>query len=427
MTRQMKIKPRLRNYMTLFCLVVPLIVISQKQGNIWYFGTNAGLDFNSGSPTPLIDGQTAATTYCPIEGTSVISDSSGALLFYSDGQRVWDRNHAIMPNGSGLLGNNSSTQSVLIVPKPDSSRYFYVFTTDDFCYDNLSNGLRYSVVDICLNNGYGDIIPNQKNIKLLDTVCEKLAAVRHANGIDYWILVHKFFSNEFYAYLLTSNGIVDTVISAIGSVHTGSTLHAIGQLKFSSDGQKIAIGSLNGFDLLEVFDFDKSTGIITNCFQPIKPNNNHACVYGVEFSSDNTKLYVHGNFSLGPNIPYLAQYDLSAGGGNTDSVNASLKIIHEDTIPPVICAARGLQIGPDGKIYLGSNKNQSKLAVIQNPNIYGFGCNFQDTVISLLGKIVTHTLPSFIAGYNYSNTTFNCIVEGIKENAKDEIIMYLIL
>src|ERR1035437_2119171 len=121
---------------------------AQKQGNIWYFGNHAGLNFNSGSPIPLTNGQ----TYCPdlsssvIEGTAVISDSSGTLLFYSNGTKIWNNHNLVMPNGDSLLGNFSSTQSSLIVPQPGSSQYFYVFTTSDFYYQNLQYGLRYSIV-----------------------------------------------------------------------------------------------------------------------------------------------------------------------------------------------------------------------------------------------------------------------------------------
>ena len=104
---------------------------------------------------------------------------------------VWNKNHQVMPNGNGLLGNFSSTQSSLIVAQPGSSRYFYIFTTDDFYEDGLQYGFRYSVVDICFDNGLGDVLSDQKNIKLLDTVAEKLTAVKHINGNDFWIIVHK--------------------------------------------------------------------------------------------------------------------------------------------------------------------------------------------------------------------------------------------
>ena len=414
----------MKNIIVMLITIIPLLSISQKQGNIWYFGNHAGLDFNSGVPIPITNGQTSFSTCInENEGSSVISDDNGSLLFYSDGQTIWNKNHQIMPNGNGLLGNPSSTQSSIIVPLPLNNRYFYIFTTDAFtCGSDLGNGFRYSVIDICSDNQNGDIIPNKKNILLLDTVCEKVTVTRHANGIDYWILTHQFFSDKFYAFLLTSNGITDTVISAIGSIHNGSIWGAIGQLKFSFDGQKIAIGAGNGLDILDIFDFDKSTGIISNSMSLYKPNNNSAGIYGVEFSSDNTKLYVTGISDLGAEYGFLVQYDLSAGGGNIDSINASLYTIYINSTGQI--SLKGLQIGIDKKIYMVSYNNDSMLSVINNPNLYGLGCNYQYNSISLANRKGSYTLPSFIAGYNYSNTTYNCSA-GIEELSNNsQLILY---
>jgi len=66
---------------------------SQKEANIWYFGENAGLDFNSGVPVALLDGQLNTR-----EGCATISDKNGNLLFYTDGITVWNRSHKIMQN-----------------------------------------------------------------------------------------------------------------------------------------------------------------------------------------------------------------------------------------------------------------------------------------------------------------------------------------
>ncbi len=98
----------------LLLLLVSTSAWSQKEFNVWYFGYRAGIDFNSGSPVALTNGQ--MSTY---EGVASILDPlTGAFLFCTDGVSVWDRNQRVMPNGTGLLGSNSSTQSALIVPMP---------------------------------------------------------------------------------------------------------------------------------------------------------------------------------------------------------------------------------------------------------------------------------------------------------------------
>ena len=62
-----------------------------------------------------------------------------------------------------------------------------------------------------------------------------------------------------------------------------------------------------------------------------------------------------------------------------------------------------LQLGPDGKIYL-SILNQTKLSVINNPDIIGLGCNFQLNAIDLGGKISELGLPSFNQSFFFNPT-----------------------
>src|ERR1051326_8915476 len=104
----------------LTCILVLLALAgdtpAQKPAMNWYFGQKAGLDFNSGTPVPVLGSSMWAT-----EGCTSISDSNGNLLFYTYGDTVWNKNHQPMPNGFGLFGHQNSTQSALIVPLPGSS------------------------------------------------------------------------------------------------------------------------------------------------------------------------------------------------------------------------------------------------------------------------------------------------------------------
>ena len=195
---------------------------SGQEGNIWYFGQNAGLDFNSGAPVALTDGQLNT-----LEGCATISDQNGALLFYTDGMTVYDRNHGIMPNGTGLVGNNSSTQSSIIVGKPMSVDIYYIFTIDGTTGGGI--GLHFSEVDMTLNGGLGDV-NSIKNVMLFPYGCEKVTAVKHQNGTDFWIVSRLENSNEYHSYLLSSSGVNTTpVVTNIGPVYN----QTIGYLKCS--------------------------------------------------------------------------------------------------------------------------------------------------------------------------------------------------
>ena len=144
----------------------------------WYFGNNAGIDFN-----PIKTGGTAQAisgNISTMEGVSSISDIEGNLLFYSDGSTVYTSGNTEMQNGTGLFGSSSSTQTCLIVPKPTTNKY-YVFTT------STEKGLRFSEVDMDLQNGEGQVI-SKNNSLLLAT--EKVAATKHSNDIDYWVASH---------------------------------------------------------------------------------------------------------------------------------------------------------------------------------------------------------------------------------------------
>ena len=90
---------------TLYTFVIHLCcstgVFAQRTNN-WYFPFRVGLSFSTDPPTELNNGQNAGA------GAATISDINGNLLFYSDGIRVYNRNHAVMPNGTDLSGTSGA-------------------------------------------------------------------------------------------------------------------------------------------------------------------------------------------------------------------------------------------------------------------------------------------------------------------------------
>ena len=134
------------NYILLITLLLTVSLFAQRETANWYFGSNVGLDFNNGNPVLLADGQLSTT-----EGCSTVSDNNGSLLFYTNGVEIWNKNHNIMQNGSGLLGSDSGSQSAIVIPNISNPNIYYVFTADVFqAYTNggSGNGLNYSVIDI---------------------------------------------------------------------------------------------------------------------------------------------------------------------------------------------------------------------------------------------------------------------------------------
>ncbi|MBT7995778.1 MAG: hypothetical protein HN691_12955, partial [Bacteroidetes bacterium] len=299
---------------------------AQKEGNIWYFGANAGIDFNGSTPVALTNGAMNSK-----EGCASICDSDGNILFYTNGVNIWNRNHSIMPNGGNLNGHQSSTQSAIIVKKPGTSTIYFVFTVDR---EAKSNGLRYSEVDMNLQSGLGDVTSN-KNILIITPTCEKIAAIKHQNNSDFWIVTQFQGSNIFYSYLLTSSGLNMTpVVSKIGSVvPEGSP--GIGYFKASLNGSRIVTARSQMYQL-ELFNFNNSTGFLSNSmtFGDISP-------YGVEFSPKGNLLYVS---SLDINGKKIYQYNLLSG--------SAAKIANSRIIIGSLSNTCGaLQLASDGKIY----------------------------------------------------------------------------
>ena len=401
----------------LACFMMPLAGMAQKQGNIWYFGTRYGLDFNSGTPAIISGGMTGYTNGQLIgqEGCSAISDLNGSLLFYTDNTRIFNRNHQVMPHGDSLTGHVSSGQGSLIIPKPGSNSIFYVFTND--AHERLvpatpkrTQGFRYSVVDMCLDSNRGDVIVGQKDIRLLDSSSEKMSACRDGQEDGYWILDHKAVSNEIRAWHLTSAGISKAVVSTIAKTYEVPHLSVLGAMKFNPAGTRLVISTgdtlRSGFLM---YDFNPTTGVLTNMRRAVidSPADN-TVVTGLEFSPDGSKLFATVGGTIGANSQLKAkrlfQYDLSAGGGNWSSVLGSRYTTYQ-AFEAANSTMGGMQAGPDGKIYLNTRLMPGRIGRINFPNLYGSAADFDSAAINLPGASPSRLIgfPVFVAGFRYNN------------------------
>ena len=410
-------------------IFIPFDTLAQKESAVWYFGGNAGLDFNSGSPVALTNGQLVTK-----EGCATISNANGSLLFYTDGKTVWDSNHSVMPNGTGLLGDTSSTSSAIIIPKPGDASIYYIFTVDKPSYflsegDPIS-GVNYSKVDMDLNGGTGDIVPNEKNIHLItydvtnamqnEYKCsEKITAVTHSDGYSVWVITQ--FINKFFAFSVDENGVnptptISTVPQAIYPRidEQGSNITAIGYLKVSPNGKKLAIAH-SSVDLggprsgqkksgkVLLYDFNNTNGIVSN--QSTLVTGEYP--YGVEFSPNSKLLYITSSiFDTEDDFvnSYLYQFNVEA----SDVANSKTIVNSSQTV------AGALQLAIDGKIYRAGYPafgSASSLSVINSPNTIGTACGYSPYNVSLNGNEVFLGLPPFITSiFRYSfNYEFTCL------------------
>jgi gliding motility-associated-like protein len=360
-----------QNFYLLIAMVCFGASYSQNEGNIWYFGSHAGIDFNSGSPVVLLD--SALDT---VEGVATISDADGNLLFYTDGVTVWNKTHAVMNNGTGLLGHPSSTQSAIIVPKPGSLTLYYIFTVS---VDWQSN-IYYSEVDMQLDSGLGAVTAN-KNIPFITSTTEQITGVVHENGTDIWVIAHGFGNNEFYVHLVTASGVGATAVTSnVGMVLYENGNDSIGYMKASPDGGRVA--TCNAMTGTQLFDFNNSTGAISNALLLTDVTND----YGVEFSPSGHFLYTSNEITSD-----IIQYDLQAA----DIPGSAITVL--DTAWDDFSGG-ALQLAPDGKIYK-SVTGSTSLTVINEPEIAGTGCNVEPDAVNLQGRMAMLGLPTFIQSY----------------------------
>lgn len=359
---------------------------AQSPAGIWYFGKKAGINFNTGpNPISINNGELETD-----EGCATLCDGNGNLLFYTDGIKVWNRNHIVMPNGDGLKGDPSSTQSAVIVPKPGSTTLYYVFTVDEL---GKPNGLNYSIIDLNLDGGFGDI--TTKNVSLFNPSLEKITAVKHSNETSIWIVGHRYNSSSFVAYELNTLGLRPPVISNAGTVLENNIQKTIGYMKSSPNGQFIACANAGDVSNMQLFNFNNTTGnlslISTSNF-----DYNGLGAYGIEFSSNSELLYVS-------KIDYTNKsseiYQFNIVSQNEAIINNSKTLISSQTYNgnDFLGIYAALQLGPDQKIYVAKN-NSFYLSAINNPNTVGLGCQFIENAVALQNKC-KYGLPSFVTSY----------------------------
>lgn len=383
---------------------------AQLETAVWYFGRNAGLDFNTPEPKILLDGAVNN-----LEGVASFSDSLGNLLFYTDGRTAWNREHNVMLNGDNLVGHVSSTESAIIMPWPGNPYKYFLFVVDA---EFGGNGLSYSIVDMRLDGGLGGIT-SDKNVPLEDLVCEKVTAIRHENGRDFWLITRPVPGSVILEYLVDPSGIVkssrrvfdvcsysiqrdNTMINPETGLYeeTFDPTMAIGYMRIAPNGRKIAVANAsaslvmddgNGkyfVNFLDVLDFDPATGAIKPFVTYL---DREAFLYGVEFSNDVSRLYFTSRrkiFQMDLTLPTSAEVENSVV-----MVGEFPQLTNIDT-----SYAGALQLALNGKIYV-AQRDYGYLGVIENPREKGAACHYVVDGQYLGGRKSLMGLPNFVPTY----------------------------
>ena len=347
-------------------------LVAQGPLRNWRFGINVAVDMLANPPAFETGSALASSESCVS-----VSDDDGNLLFYSEGLNVYDANEVTMPNGTGLLCNSMDwQQGVVTCPWPGFPSKHLIFHT------GMDHVLRWSVVDMSLNGGTGDVA--LKNLELASGVSEAMTIARHANGTDYWLVVRNYVADQFQVFPITFLG--------VGAMHSSvtagmNTEDFTGMVRFNRTHRWMAAtmrGAFGNTAFLGLFLFDPQIGVLGN--GTLVPTY---APWGVEFSCDGHYFYLSHN-----DLVPIQQFDMLAG------TPAEVLASAIDATVPI--TAFDMAIAPDNRIYFvwndGWNRGARVLGALLHPGSFGTGCSMQDSVVVWTYPFAANStcLPNFM-------------------------------
>ncbi|HRH84506.1 MAG TPA: T9SS type A sorting domain-containing protein [Bacteroidia bacterium] len=348
-----------------------------------------------------------------------ISDVNGNLLMSSNGAWIANSTGDTMMNGS-FLGYNTIINAYpngltipyanVFLPYPNDSTKYVLFhhsiEYDGFSYPVYE--INYSVIDIAKNGGLGAVDSTQKYlIALQDTLNWGLAACRHANGRDWWVVALKHDTDTIYKILFTPTGITSITTQKL---NVPKAWYDVSLLHFSSDGAKFAYQTYSPTNpdssYILTFDFDRCSGTFI-AHNPVFVNRGY--LYGLSFSPNSQFVYAC-------TTDKLYQLDLNTYNLDTvatyDGYNSPFTWCCPTTFFNCYLAA-------NGKIYITSGNGVQHLHRINYPDNVGVACDFQQHVIPTpmgaihRGSVPNH--PNYYLGCDTTQTTCPCLITGINE------------
>lgn len=375
-------------YILFIFLMGSISLKAQKEAFNWFFGNNNGItwnttrDFNAtllyggtyGSTVQLSGLPTNISGTIPIateEGCFSLSNSQGELQFFSDGTSIWNRNMTKM-NTTNMTGNSSSAQSGIIMPYPGNRSKYIAISQNQWSF----NQMAYTVVDMTLNSGLGGIESNNTAFSGHQGLLgESVSTVLNEDGTGYWVAAPGKGTNTYLnAWKVTpENGVISStpVSTQIPGLSTG-TSNTNGYFKFSPDRRHFVWATWGGNSLI-FGDFDPEYGTFSN-FRIIT-GTGAPTFYGVEFSLSGDYLYVTECPQSGA-TNYLYVFDfaslLAQTSGTVQNYFQSSTEVKRIPINSTDAMMYGVQLGPDGRIYISGNEISvfgipSAFLIIENP------------------------------------------------------------
>lgn len=364
-------------FLLLLFFLKSFVGVSQGYNHAWLIGyassnNVARINFDSNNVT--IIPEVRKMKFRATQGT--ISDAHGNLLISSNGCFLANALGDTMMNGSGLnpglFANDWCTNSSgmpfshanLIVPFPgDSNKYVLFHQTGNYnLINSVATELYYTIIDMTLDGGLG-AVTFKNQIALQDTLSQGIAACKHANGRDWWIVVTKDNSDIIYKLLLTPNGISSITMQPM---LLSIARFVSGQPSFSPDGSMFAYTTLKGLPSvhhdIRLFNFDRCTGEFSDSHK-INISDTHPGI-GLTFSSNSEYLYACSTY-------HIFQINTASYSVDTIAINDG----YYSPSPPFQTDFWLMYLAANGKIYISSGNGVLDLHFINYPDSVGLSCD----------------------------------------------------
>ncbi|MBK6641575.1 MAG: hypothetical protein IPG39_10195 [Bacteroidetes bacterium] len=235
-----------------------------------------------------------------------ISDVNGNLLMASNGIWIANATGDTMMNGGGLNpggitsnwpnGLPMTANNIFLSFSNDTNKFMLFHHTANFDgYSYPTNHIYLSEIDISLDNGKGSVT-NKNQIILSDTLNWGLAACKHANGSDWWVIITKHNTDSTFIVNTSSTGI--QYISS-QKLNVPKSWYGVIQPVFSNSGNQFAYfvydsSTVNSTVLL--FDFNRCNGTFSN--PKIIPTTFGELIWGLAFSPSGKYIYACSSSSI---------------------------------------------------------------------------------------------------------------------------------
>jgi hypothetical protein len=302
---------------------------------------------------------------------TILCDSFGNLVLYSNGQHVYGNTFSVMPNGNFIGINNVANgynvgQGTIALPLNGKKSAYCVINTETEFHDNDASGknLFFNLIQTD-NNNVGTVLEKRTLISDDYIAAGQITAVKHANGRDWWVTAPKWFSEKYYQLLIDTSGVksIDTLIT------TDINKDGAGMAKYTPDGSKYvrAVSKQAGQPFrIDIFDFDRCTGQLSNQITKLHPQQGFGV--GVEFSSNSRYLYIF-------RTTMVFQYDLYANDiFATETLVGEYDGFLSNGAPFTPTTFYASQTGFDDRIYIASTHTGKHLHYMNFPNRQGENC-----------------------------------------------------